>query len=137
MENRTKFIAGLSVAFLVGAAGGLALGGYGGFRLAAGSILDGCVSRDAREIQTRVATLKDLRAGRHEQAIELIESDLDDALIILDPAEPYPSVTERTVTQVRKAIGGAKAYRTEHPRRSTRPAVDKMITNLFAGEEYR
>ncbi len=135
MENRTKFIASLSFAFLVGAAGGLALGGYGGFRLAAGSILDGSVSRDAREIQTRVAILKNLRAGGHKQAIELIESDLDDALIVLDPAEPYPGLTERTVTEVRKAIGGAKAYRTEHPRESSRPAVDKMIKNLFARQE--
>lgn len=135
MENRTKFIVGLSVAFLAGAAGGLALGGYGGLRLAAGSFLDGCVSRNAREIQTRVAALKELRAGRHQQAIELIESDLDDALIILDPAEPYPGLTERAVTDVRKAISGAKAYRTEHPRKSTRPAVDKMVMNLFAREE--
>jgi len=137
MARRRKSIVGMGLAFLVGGVVGLAIGGYGGFRLGRSAIIDECMYKDARAIQSQVVALKHLRAARTSQAVELLEAQLDDALILFDPWEPYPRLTNRTISAINKAIRESKEYRSANPRQSNRPHVDKMVANLFAREPYK
>jgi hypothetical protein len=93
--------------------------------------------KDARNIQSYVVILKHLRAARTSQAVELLEAQLDDALILFDPWEPYPRLTNRTSSAINMAIRESKEYRSVNPRQSNRPHVDKMVANLFAREPYK
>ena len=137
MADKRKFLLGLGLVFLAGGVVGLAIGGYGGFRLGRSGIIDECLYKDARDVQTRVVILKHLRAGKTGQGIELLEAQLDDALILFDPWEPYPRLTNRTISAINKAIRESKEYRSANPRQSNRPHVDKMVTNVFAQEPYK
>ena len=137
MASRRKFILGLGLVFLAGGVFGLAMGGYGGFRLGRLGSIDECVYKDARAIQSHVVILKHLRAARTSQAVELLEAQLDDALILFDPWKPYPRPTYRTISEINKAIRESKEYRSANPRQSNRPHVDKMVANLFAREPYK
>ena len=137
MARRRKSIVGLGLAFLVGGVVGLAIGGYGGLRLGRSAIIDECLYKDAGALQSHVVILKHVRTAQTTQAIELLESQLDDDLILFDPWEPYPRLTNRTIAAMNKAIHESKEYRSAHPRISNRPHVDKMVANLFAREPYK
>lgn len=137
MARRRKSIVGLGLAFLVGGVVGLAIGGYGGFRWGRSGIIDECLYKDAGAIQSHIVILKHLRAARTAQAIELLEAQLDDDLILFDPWEPYPRLTNRTISAMNKAIHESKEYRSSNPRISNRPHVDAMVANLFAREPYK
>lgn len=63
MTSRGKLLLGLTLAFLMGAIVGLAIGGYGGFRLRMSFVNDECLYKEARDVQSHVVTLKHLRAG--------------------------------------------------------------------------
>ena len=137
MAVKRKSLLGLGLAFLVGGIVGLAIGGYGGFRLGRSRIIDECLYKAARTIQSYVVILKHVRATRTNQAVELLEAQLDDALILFDPWEPYPRPTNRTISEINKAIRATKEYRLTNPRQSNRPHVDKMVTNVFSREFYK
>ena len=118
----------LVVGVVLGAAGG----GYYGVRTGHASILNECLDKDARDVQSSVATLRHLRAGERDRALEALEANMDDALIPFDPQTPYAGLTERTSGQIDKALHEVKAYRSAHPRKSTRPHVDQMVGNLLS-----
>jgi len=122
--------------FLVSCATGLAVGGYMGFSYGASFIINGALSRDAREVEARIATLRDLRAGEKDKAIERLETGLSDILIVFDPEKPYAGLDRQTVVSLRKSIDEARKYRAENPR----PQNDfraKMVDNLFTRELYK
>ncbi len=133
----SKFILGLALAFVVGIVLGLATGGYRGFCSGKSLILNQCVPRDAKAIGSRITTLKHLRAGEKDRAIELLEAELDDNLVAFDPWEPYAGLTARTISEMNKAIREAEQYRSAHPRKSNRPHVDQMVSNLLSVGHYR
>ncbi|MEW6685318.1 MAG: hypothetical protein AB1393_03820 [Candidatus Edwardsbacteria bacterium] len=137
MAGKGKLLLGFALAFLVGTVVGLAIGGYGGFHFGACFILDQCLSKDARNIQSHVVMLRHLRTGKMDQAIELLEVHLDDELIIFDPEKPYPRLSRQTTFEINKAIRESKEYRLAHPRKSNRPAVDQMVRNVFLREPYK
>jgi len=137
MMRKRKSIVGLGLAFLVGGVVGLVIGGFVGFRSVMSRIIDECMYKDAKGIQTHVVILKHLRAGKTRQGVELLEAQLDDNLILFDPWEPYPRPTNRTISEINKAIRDAKEYRSANPRQSNRPHVDTMITNVFSREPYK
>jgi hypothetical protein len=137
MAGKRKSILGLGLVFLAGGVVGLAMGGYGGFRLGRSGIIDECLYKDAGAIQSHVVILKHLRAAQTSQAVELLEAQLDDNLILFDPWEPYPRLTNRTISVMNKSIRESKEYRSAHPRTSNRPHVDKMVANLFSREPYK
>jgi hypothetical protein len=136
MAGKRKFILGLGLVFLAGGAVGLAIGGYGGLRSGRSGIINECMYKDARAIQSHVVILKHLRAAQTSQSVELLEAQLDDNLILFDPWEPYPRLTNRTISAINKAIRESKAYRSANPRQSNRPHVDKMVGNLFSRTPY-
>ena len=138
MVSRKTFLVSLIVAFVAGSLAGLATGAFGGYRSGAALILNSALTKDAREIGVRVATLNHLWLGEREQAIAKLEAGLDDVLVGFDPDEPHPGLDGQTVAALAKAIDAAKSYRTAHPWPSTEKHVRaEMVRNLFARDLYK
>ena len=136
MTSRQKVFLGAAFALLAGCAIGLAIGGYQGFRLGTSFIINEALSKDAREVVSRIAILRQLRAGKQDQAMEKLETGLADILIGFDPAEPYAGLDAQTVAALRKAIDEAREYRSIYPRQQ-KDFRDKMVDSLFARELYK
>ena len=122
---------------IVGVILGAAAGGYGGWRMASGPVLNQCLYADARQVQTSVAALKLLRAGEQPLAVEALEAGVDDMLVPFDPAQPYAGLEERTIAEINRALLEARVYRDRNPRKSNRPHVDKMVSTLLARGAYQ
>ena len=136
MVSKSKVYIGVISSFFVGCILGLAIGGYQGFGAGTLLVINGALSKDAREVEIRIEVLNHLQASEQEQAIALIETGLADILIGFDPVEPYTGLNEQTVVALRSAINEAKKYRLNHPRQK-RDFRDEMVENLFARELYR
>ena len=109
----------------------LLVGGYGGAQLTATFLLNQSLNKDARDVQKQVKALRNLQAGDQQAAIEILESRLDDNLILFDPQKPYEGLNEDTKAGISNAIILAKEYRGEYPRQSRRGMVDEMVNHLF------
>lgn len=137
MITRKSFFLSVIVAFSVGCGAGVAIGGYAGLRAGMASILNSALVKDAREVGARIVILRDLRAGARKQAIDKLETGLDDILIGFDPAEPYSGLEVQTIAALRKAIDEAKAYRAAHPwALKQKDLRADMVRNLFARDPY-
>ncbi|MES9936617.1 MAG: hypothetical protein ABW153_09240 [Sedimenticola sp.] len=126
-----KALVGVLAGIIVAAVLGLFVGWSLGMERGESSIVDMTVNKDARDVQSQIATLKHLRAGEIDQAIELIEANMDDQLVMFDPVEPYPGISDSTYAEVAKALKQCKAYRAEYPRKSKRSFVDEMVKNVL------
>ena len=136
MVSTRKVYVGIASAFLAGCAIGLAVGGHQGFRFGTSFIINEALTKDAREVEARIAILRHLRAGERDQAIEKLETGLADTLIGFDPAEPYNGLNGQTIAALKKAIDESKEYRSTHPRQQ-KTFRDKMVDSLFARELYK
>jgi low affinity Fe/Cu permease len=134
MRDGLKSFFVYALIFVVGIAIGLAIGGYGGTRLGASFILNETLYKDAKEVQTQVDVLRHLRAGAHDQAVEILEAHLDDNLIVFDPCEPYVGIKKNTADEIEKAISECRDYRMNNPRTSNRPPIDAMVANILKRE---
>lgn len=130
-KNKRCPRAALALGALMIAIAAVLVGGYGASQLTANYLINQYVERDARSAQKQVKVLRLLRTGDTGQATELLESRLDDQLVLFDPQRPYEGLDERTRDTVQKAVMEAKDYRAEYPRSSNRPHVDEMVDNLF------
>ena len=122
---------------VAGAAIGLAAAAYGGMRYGKGVVFDDCMHQASRDVERLVATLKHVRAGEKDPALELVEAWLDGALVLFDPREPYPGLTPKTIGEMNQALQDAKAYRATHPRKSSRPQLDARIAELLSRGSYK
>ena len=120
-------IAGISIGIILGFTVGFGLGTERG----ASSVLEMAINKDARDVQSQIKTLKHIRAGEIDQALEIIEANMDDQLILFDPAEPYSGISDNTYASVAKALKQCKEYRAKHPRKSNRSHVDIMVKNVL------
>lgn len=137
MESRSKSRLGFALVFLVGAIVGLVIGGYGGARFGMSNVLDESLYKDAGDVQSQVVTLRHLRAGETDKAIEVLEAHLDDDLIIFDPEEPYAGITDQAISEINKAIHEVREYRSANPRKSNRPHVDAMVANVLSRKSQK
>src|SRR5262245_7998779 len=137
MTSRAKLLLGLALAFLLGGLVGAGAGFYNGFNLGMTSMLQDWLVKDARDVQAQVVVLKHLRNGRTGEAVEIIESRLDDQVILFLPDEPFKGLTARETAPLHKAIGDLKDYRTDYPRQTKRKFVDDAVRNVFAGDPYK
>lgn len=127
MTGRQK--AWLAAALLGGLALGGAAGAFFGARFGFRLVLNEALSKDARSVRAHVGTLRDFRAGKRAEALESLESHVDDLLVLFDPHEPYP-IHKRTQDEIEAAVRDAAAYRRKHPRRSGRASA-KMAGELL------
>lgn len=102
-----------------------------GFQKGSAFAIDMAIGKDARLVQSHLQTLEHLRAGEIEKSIELLESGLDDQLILFAPEEAYTGLSESSKAEVKHAIHEASKYRKQYPRKSDRPHVDSMIEDVL------
>ncbi|MFT7673570.1 MAG: hypothetical protein ACI845_001984 [Gammaproteobacteria bacterium] len=134
MNSKSKTILIYAFVFLAGGIPGIMIGGYGGINLGVSLILNNSLKRDALFIETQIDVMRSLRSSEVGTALELLESRLDDRLIIFDPIDPYPNLENNTVVKVNKAIVESKEYRREFPRVSKRPSIDRLVENRLNRE---
>lgn len=120
--------AGLAVCFLLGAAAG----GIGGWHFGHDFMLNAWVQEQAEDVKGHLEALQKLRSGNSNEAIEFLESRLDDDLVILEP-EGY-QLKAQARTAMYAALRAAKQYRTEHPRKSRRGIIDEMVRKVLSQE---
>ncbi len=108
---------------------GGASGFYAGVERTAGWMGSNWLSELAEDVKTQVTLLEHLRSGDVEDAVELLESRMDDDLIAI---EPDGRISERTMAGIRGAITAVRHYRDLHPRMSNRPHVDGMVAEVLA-----
>lgn len=137
MTSRTKLLLGLGVAFLLGGIVGAGAGFYYGFDFGMSYLLKDWLVKDARDVQAQVLVLRHLRNNRTDQAVEIIESRLDDQAILFQPDVPFKRLTSRETSSLHKAISDLKDYRAEHSRQSKRKFVDDAVHYLFANDPYK
>lgn len=136
-KQKMLLLIGLTLAFAVGGITGAAVAGYRGYEAGKTLILNEALRRDAWDIRTRVAILRQLRTGQSDKAIEAIETGLDDVLIMLDPATPFEELKVETRNDLRNAIGQAKTYRTEYPRSKPNDFRAPAVRSIFERELYK
>lgn len=134
MNSRKKTLVGLGLALLAGGVVGLAIGGYAGMHMMLSYFGNHWLHEQADDIQSRIVILKHLRGGKQAQAVELLESQLDDDLISIEP-DKY--INTQTIADIDNAIRAAKEYRSVYYRTSTRPHVDAMVNNVFSQDPYQ
>jgi hypothetical protein len=127
----------LLLSIVLSLAAGVIIGAYGGFRLGKSPVLNNALQKNAKDVQAHVAALKHVREGRADKALEVIEADLDDDLVLFDPWESYGPVNDQTNAEIRKAIGQARDYRAAYPRKSNRPHVDAMVGSVLKKEAFK
>src|SRR5689334_10384517 len=110
MTGRTKLLLGFGLAFLLGGVIGAAAGFYNGLTFGMNAMLKDWLVKDAREVQAQVVVLRHLRDRQADQAVELIESRLDDQVILFQPDEPFRRLTDRETSSLHKAISDLKDY---------------------------
>ena len=131
METASKSKGGMILGGMMIAIASVLVGGYGGAQLTATFLVNQNLYKDTRDVQKQVRVLHHLRSGEQQIAIEILESRLDDDLILFDPQEPFEGMNEKTQAGISKAIRQAKEYRQQYPRQSKRRVVDEMVNNLF------
>ena len=137
MTGRTKLVLGLGLAFLLGGVVGAAAGFYNGLTFGMNAVLKDWLVKDALDVQAQVVVLTHLRNRQTDQAVEMIESRLDDQVILFQPDEPFRRLTPRETSSLHKAIGDLKDYRAQYPRQTKRKFVDDAVRNLFASDPYK
>ncbi|MDX1375269.1 MAG: hypothetical protein R3357_06875 [Burkholderiales bacterium] len=92
---------GLALAFVLAGAGAA----YAGWKLSTQLLLNGWVQEQSGDVRGHIEALRLLRAGRAAEAIELLESRLDDDIIVLAPEgeDLRPPVEEEMRAALRAA----------------------------------
>lgn len=134
MASRGVFWGAVAGSLLVGGVVGFAAGWYGGFEMTAAHYGNEWLYEQARDVESRIAVLRELRSGRSTAAAERLEADLDDDLIAI---RPDPRIGRRTVDEINKAIAEVRAYRSEYPYTSSRPQIARMVEEVLAGAPYK
>ncbi len=118
--------------FLAGSLVGVIVGGYGGSYLAASAVINNWVNSQTKDGRAEVDILRQLRTGQQEQAIEMLESELDRDIVSLLP-EYYEKfrIQGLTLTSINETLLQAKHYRLEYPRQSKGMLIDHDVTRAF------
>ena len=69
------------ISFFVGGLVGFVAGGYISFEITTTSFGNKWLDEQANDISSRITILKNVREGRHEEAVEVMERQLEDDLI--------------------------------------------------------
>jgi len=122
------------ISFFVGGLVGIVAGGYIGFELTTANFGNEWLYEQANDISSRTTILRNIREGRHKEAVEVMERQLEDDLISI---EPDHRIKERTISAINSAIQNAKDYRTQYPRTPSRPSIEKMAEDVFKRAPYK
>jgi len=127
--STTKRLLGLLIAFVLG----VGASAYVTFAATMRVMVDRAVERDAVAVRRYVDVLEAMRSEDTEGATELLESWLDDVLIVvMEPSNFDQDLEPITVARADSAYSEARAYREAFPRTSSRPFVDSMVAAVWA-----
>ena len=115
------------VALVAGGAAGLAVG-YSSMRSMLGS---DWLREQAFDIESRVAILHLIRDGRHDEAIEQLESDIDADLIAM-VVDGF--IRDATIDRIRVMLDSARSYREAYPRETDADFIDSNVARRLSGE---
>jgi hypothetical protein len=103
---------------------GAAVGGFWyGHRLATNITVNDWAVEQAHDVQGHLITLRLLRANRSPEALQSLESRLDNDLAVLEPQAPGIGLEPGVRKQIDKAFLDAKNYRAEFPPASSTTGV--------------
>jgi len=128
MKHTAFWLVGIVIALGLGAV----LGGVTAVNGTMDMMMDNAVDADQRAVRVYVDVLERLRAGDQEAATEILESWLDDVLIVvMEPANYEYDLNQVTVARADSAFGEARVYREAFPRVSDRSFVDEMVASVW------
>jgi hypothetical protein len=131
-SNRRKVFLVIGIFILGGAIGGVigeSIGEYRRSRFLGNFFSDGSNVSTILEIKEKVFTLRKLRDGKMEEAIETLERALDRDLMNFSVGI-YGS--EKTKNEITKALKVTKDYRSKFPRATNYPDIDKAVSEALA-----
>lgn len=120
--------AGLAIVFLLA----VAAAGIAGWHRGHDFLLNAWVQEQAKDVQGHIGALQKLRSGDANAAVELLETQLDDDLVTLEP-EGY-QLQAQALSEMHAALDAARGYRGEFPRESRRGIIDEMVRNALSRE---
>lgn len=126
MSKKATILIALStlvVGTILGALGATVFQAHSSNKLAVGSL--------TAEATTTVGTLNRLRAGKMNEATDLLETKLDEALIGLGAFLADPRELNRDPLR-RKTLEMARDYRAKYPHDSGSPIVEESIARAFS-----
>ena len=119
--------------FMAGCLIGMVFGGYGGSYLSANAVINNWINSQTKDGNAQVAILINMRDGKNEQALELLEAELDKDIITLLP-EYYEKfkITDQIVIAINTTLKNAKNYRMQFPRESKGRLIDKDVARALS-----
>lgn len=94
-----------------------------GYRLAANVTVNDWAIEQAHDVQGHLITLRLLRNNKATEAMESLQSRLENDLAILEPQGPTITLEPGVRKQVDEAFVDAKNYLTENPRAASKVEV--------------
>ena len=119
--------------FMAGGLLGIVFGGYGGSYLAASAVINNWINSQTKDGNAQIAILINMRGGNNEQALELVEAELDKDIVSLLP-EYYEkfNITDQLVTAINTTLKNAKDYRMQFPRESKGRLIDTDVNRALS-----
>jgi hypothetical protein len=124
--NKKLAITLILVAFVAGAAGGWSYAGYQWSRFFTLYF----AATETSHVSLTLGTLKKLRANDFACSIESLEVSLDGSLSTLGAT--FNDIPESEREKTLKALGKAKAYRAQFPRKTEIPEDDQEVERALA-----
>lgn len=113
----------LSIVFVVSVVAATVGGFWYGYRVAANATVNDWAIEQAHDVQGHLITLRLLRKEKSPEALESLESRLDNDLAILEPQAAAITLEPGVRKQVDKAFLDARNYRADNPRTSSKTGV--------------
>lgn len=128
MAHKKMFAIGALAGFLIGAAVCFAtIVYYTGFR-----IKEFYANSFISEIGVKVLTLRNIRNGKPEAAIKVLENHLDNNIAALPSL--FESDPKSSKSYVKNTIAYTKKYREQYPWKNENPEIEKAVTAAFSKE---
>ena len=127
-SNRRKIFLVIGI-FILGVIIGGAIGAYGALHFLGSLFSDGTNLSTTVAIKEKVFTLSKLREGEMGKAIESLETALENNLIYFSTGIHGSKKMEK---EIKRALKGAKEYRSRFPRTTNYPNVDKAVSEALA-----
>jgi hypothetical protein len=129
--NRRKIFLVIGI-FILGLIIGGAIGAYGASHFLGSFFSHGSTLSQIVAIKEKVFTLSKLREGEMEKAKESLETALDYNLIYFSMGIHGSKQMEK---EIKRALKGAKEYRSRFPRTTNYPDVDKAVSDALANAD--
>ena len=131
---KVRKVFSITAIFLAGVIIGGVAGAYGVAHYTSLFLSGDVESRAAVAIKQNIWVLKRLREGKVEQALELLEIDLDGNLITFSADMP---IAKQWQESVGRSLVFAKEYRSQYPRSTQNHEIDATVASVLSKVEAK